>query len=269
MPAPEAKNPVITAAQVTDADALFVADPFMIRRNGTWHMFFEVFNQKTRQGDIALATSPDGRTWTYRRIVLDEDFSLAFPCVFPWAGRVYMVPETWQAGAVRLYEAENFPFGWRPAADLVPGRFVDPSLFRHNGRWWLFAESGATASDTLRLFFADDLFGPWREHPRSPVVRGDENIARPAGRVVVADGRILRFAQDDTPVYGNQVWGFAVTALTPERYGERPLGSGPILTGSGAGWNRSGMHHLDLHRVGKNRWIACVDGFTEISQNSP
>lgn len=268
-PAPGAANPVMTAAQVTDAPAAFVADPFMIRRGSTWFMFFEVFNRHTRQGDIGLATSTDGLAWTYRRIVLDEPFSLAFPCVFPWAGRVYMIPETWQAGATRLYEAVDFPIRWQLVGDLIRGHYVDPTLFRHGGHWWLFAENGPTANDTLRLFFADRLLGPWTEHPKSPVVKGDENIARPGGRVVVVDRKILRFAQDDTPIYGNQVWGFSITTLTPEHYEETSLAKEPIITGSGAGWNRLGMHHMDLHRTGKNRWIACVDGFTEAVEPGP
>ncbi|MBI9083749.1 MAG: hypothetical protein JEZ11_09130 [Desulfobacterales bacterium] len=268
-PAPGAVNPVLTAAQVTDAPAAFVADPFMIRQGSTWFMFFEVFNRDTRQGDIGLATSADGLAWTYERIVLDEPFSLAFPCVFPWAGRVYMIAETWQAGAIRLYEAVDFPIKWQFVSELIQGHYVDPTLFRHNGRWWLFAENGPIANDTLRLFFADKLLGPWTEHRLSPVVKGDENIARPGGRVVVVDGQILRFAQDDTPIYGNQVWGFRVTALTPRRYEEKRLAKRPIITGSGTGWNRLGMHHIDLHRTGKNLWIACVDGFTEAFEPRP
>ncbi|NQW05295.1 MAG: hypothetical protein HQ485_14915, partial [Acidobacteria bacterium] len=35
-------NPVVTARHVTDAPARFVADPFMLRADSTWHMFFEV-----------------------------------------------------------------------------------------------------------------------------------------------------------------------------------------------------------------------------------
>jgi hypothetical protein len=268
-PAPGAANPVLTAAQVTDVPARFVADPFMIQKGSAWYMLFEVFNRDTRQGDIGLATSPDALSWAYAGIVLDEPFNLSFPCVFAWQDEVYMIPETWQAGAIRLYRAASFPKKWELAAELIQGRFVDPSIFRFNGRWWLFAENNPNANDTLRLYVADHLFGPWTEHPESPVVRGDENIARPGGRVLVTDNQIIRFAQDDTPVYGNQVWGFEITELTPTAYIERAIGRRPVLTGSGIGWNRLGMHHIDPHPVAGKGWIACVDGFTHADEPPP
>jgi hypothetical protein len=37
-------NPVLTAADVTDVDAEFVADPFLINHERGWFMFFEVLN---------------------------------------------------------------------------------------------------------------------------------------------------------------------------------------------------------------------------------
>ena len=36
----KAANPVLTAASVTDVVADFIADPFIIRADGTWYMFF-------------------------------------------------------------------------------------------------------------------------------------------------------------------------------------------------------------------------------------
>ena len=260
-PAPGANNPVLTAQQVTDADARFVADPFMLQTSRGWFMFFEVMNQRTNQGDIGLATSPDGKHWRYERIVLDEPFSLSFPCVFQHEGAFYMVPESWQAGAIRLYRADSFPLEWRLVSEIIPGPFVDPSVFRAQDRWWIFAENSPRANGTLRLYSATTLTGPWREHPASPIIHGDDHIARPGGRVVVQDKWIVRFAQDDAPVYGQQVWGFDLTLLTTTSYAESPLGATPLLSGSGLGWNSHGMHHVDPHPVGGGRWLACVDGF--------
>jgi hypothetical protein len=33
----------------------------------------------------------------------------------------------------------------------------------------------------------------------------------------------------------------------------------PVVTKTGTGWNATGMHHLDLHKIGE-RLIAVVDG---------
>src|SRR5260370_29246114 len=57
-------NPVLTYAQVTDVPASYVADPFMLRVDGTWHMFFEVLNWRTKMGEVGLAGSEVGARWT-------------------------------------------------------------------------------------------------------------------------------------------------------------------------------------------------------------
>jgi hypothetical protein len=255
--------PVLTREAVSDVPAMFVADPFMLHLDRTWYMFFEVMNRHTRKGEIGLATSADGQHWWYRQIVLAEPFHLSYPYVFTWQGQHYMVPETYQAGAVRLYRAEPFPTCWRLVATLCQGPYlVDPSVFYYHGLWWLLLETSLTAKhDTLRLYHAAALLGPWQEHPQSPLIVGNGHIARPAGRVVCEQNTVLRYTQDCDPIYGAAVRAFAITTLTTRLYRECPCTPGPILSGSGAGWNADGMHHIDPHRLDNGRWLACVDGF--------
>jgi hypothetical protein len=253
-------NPVLTARDVTDIDAAFVADPFVIVDNSTYHMFFEVWNSTTGHGDIALATSSDGWRWDYEQVVIDEPFHLSYPYVFRWEDDIYLIPESGDDRSVRLYRAASFPREWALQATLLWGyHFTDPSIFRHDDRWWLF--TSFVESDVLRLYHADHLEGPWAEHPSSPIVREDPNIARPGGRILQLDDRIFRFAQDDYPNYGNQLRAFEITVLTPSTYEEVPAATEPILRGSGAGWNKLGMHHADHHFV-DGRWVVYVDGTT-------
>jgi glycosyltransferase involved in cell wall biosynthesis len=263
-PAPGVAQPVLTHRDVTDLEAGGVADPFMVRWGGRWYLFFEAIAAATGKGSIALATSEDARRWRYEGIVLREPFHLSYPYVFEWRGEHFMVPETLDAGAVRLYRAATFPRGWTPVADLVPGRIADPSLFRHGGRWWLFGCTTPGTHRTLALFGADDLTGPWTEHPASPVVADDRGRARPAGRVILHSGRPIRFAQDCRPRYGSAIRAFEVLELTPEAYRERELPESPVLAAAGAGWNAAGMHHVDAHRTGPDRWTACVDGYARL-----
>jgi hypothetical protein len=257
-----AGTPVLTRGDVTDVEAAFVADPFMIEAGDGWHMFFEVYNRRTRKGEIAHAASADGVTWAYRGVVLAEPFHMSYPYVFEHGGDYYMIPESRKAHSVRLYRACEFPGRWVFVGTLLQGMsYADPTPFFHDGRWWLFTETGAHLKhDVLRLHYADDLLGPWVEHPASPVVADDPHIARPAGRVVLDGGRIIRYAQDCFPEYGARVRAFEVTTLTTERYAERELGADAVLDGSGEGWNAAGMHHVDPHRLPDGRWVACVDG---------
>jgi hypothetical protein len=260
--APRDDGPVLTADHVTDVPATSVADPFLLHRDGRWHMFFEVDDWLARKGAIGVATSAEGAAWRYERIVLEEPFHLSYPCVFEADGDVWMVPESTQAESVRLYRARRFPDDWEHVADLLAGKpFADATPFRHEGRWWMFAETSGEAHDTLRLFVADALLGPWREHAASPVMRGDAALARPAGPVIATDGRLVRLAQNCRPAYGTDVRGVEIVRLSPSDYDERPLPGPPLAGPSGHGWNACGMHHLAVARSPDGSWLAAVDGW--------
>src|SRR5437660_6010557 len=121
-------NPVLDSLSVTDVAARFVADPFLIQAGAGWHMFFEVMPAARRKGAIGHATSPDGFTWRYDRLVLEESFHLSYPCVFEAGGSFYLLPESHEAGAIRLYRAEAFPYRWSAMATLVEGAWVEPTV---------------------------------------------------------------------------------------------------------------------------------------------
>jgi len=258
-------NPVIYPECIQGISTNLVADPFMVKENNRWLMFFEVLNRQAKKGEIGLAESENGLSWRFRQIVLNEAHHLSYPYVFRWQDNHYMLPECSQTNSVRLYKASSFPIEWSYEATLLSGReYVDPSIFRFDNKWWLFAGHGAppNLADTLRLFYADQLHGPWFEHPKSPIVDGNPRIARPAGRVLVFDNKIVRFSQDCSLEYGSNVHAFEISDLTTTTYAEIKVKENPVLAGSGSGWNSQGAHHVDLHALVDGGWLACVDGWT-------
>jgi hypothetical protein len=264
----EIVNPVLTAAAVNDVDADFVADPFMVFEGNNWYMFFEVMNKKSGHGDIGLAKSVDGVKWEYQKIVLDEPFHLSYPHVFLSENSYYMIPETNEQKTIRLYKATAFPFKWKFEAILMNGlQFTDPTIFKYDHKWWLFAETDPKGDGTLRLYYSTEIHGPWKEHPESPIVVGDENIARPAGRVISFNNAIFRVAQDDWPTYGNKVRIFQIDHLTTAKYVEHELCDVPIFGSKKFNvksklprWRSAGVHQMDAHQIGNGNWMACVDG---------
>ncbi len=262
-PCPGITNPVLSREHVSDVLAAGVADPFMLQVNDMWYMFFEVMNWQTCRGEIGLATSADGRQWTYRKVVLAEPFHISYPHVFEWMHDYYMIPESHKAHAIRLYKASNFPEQWSFVGTLVSGKsFMDSSVFYYNEQWWLLTETSPDyAFDTLRLYYAQELTGPWHEHPMSPLIVGNKHIARPAGRVLIFPDKLVRYAQDCLPYYGTQVRELEITKLTTTDYCEREVDASPVLIPRGRGWNGSGMHHIDAHLLQNNCWLACVDGW--------
>lgn len=253
-------NPVLTGRDVTDVDAKYVADPFLVRTEAGWYMFFEVMERNTQQGSIGLASSQDGLHWSYERIVLDEPFHLSYPQVFEWEGQYYMLPETNQAHSVRLYRAVDFPHSWQLASLLFPGAYVDPTIIRHNELWWIFVKPRGHPESHVNLYFADTLAGPWQLHPQSPIERHTDDIGRKGGRITKAGGNIYKFVQDRYPIYGSRLWAFAIEELTTTSYVERLALTVPVIEASGSGWNADGMHHVDPQLTGDGGWIVAVDG---------
>lgn len=249
-------QPVLSAAEVTDTRARFVADPFLLRTGADWHMFFEVYAEPLKRGVISHATSSDGVTWKYDRVVLQEPFHLSYPHVFEHAGQFYMTPESNDAGEVRLYRADAFPGTWRLDSVLLRGRFYDPTLLQIEGRWWMWVCDEHYAP---LLFTAAELHGPWGPHACNAHARPDPHFGRPGGRMLAVESRLVRFVQDSIPTYGSRLHARVIDHLGLDQYAESAWAHAPLLDASGQDWRATGMHHLDACRITEG-WIAAVDG---------
>ncbi|ULA65101.1 MAG: hypothetical protein LZF86_190397 [Nitrospira sp.] len=254
-------NPVLMAQDIRDCVAASVRAPFMLEVAGRWHMLFEVRNRDSEKNEIGWATSDDAMRWTYRQIVLATPYPLSYPYVFEWNGGYYMLPQSVEAGMLRLYKAFEFPVRWALAGILLRGKFSTPSIVRHEDQWWLFTVSDAEdAAAALRLYRADELLGPWSEHPQSPIGFVGPVGLKLAGRVVAHEGRLVRFEQAREPGHGSIVRAFSITELTPTQYSEAPYpGSFFSAKDKDQNQNHSSLSHIDAHCLGDGRWMACVD----------
>ncbi len=256
-PAPRAVNPVLTTSDVTDMKVDAVAHPFLVIKDRRYFVFFTAKDLKSDTGGIGLAESSDGLKWEFKRTIIREPFVLSHPFVFEWQNEYYLVPEAYTETAIRLYKATAFPDEWKYIGNLLEGdHYISPTLARYKGLWWLF--TSPSGNDTLRLFYAPDLRGPWKEHPLSPIVKKDLKTARPAGRPFVIGGSLYRLGQDCYPTYGRAVHAFEITEISPTAYAERMV-KRPVVEASGRGWNSDGMHHVDAQQLGTGHWIAVVD----------
>jgi hypothetical protein len=251
-------NPILSARDVTDIRAAFVADPFVIKSEQRFYMFFEVLNRANYTGDIAYAVSDDGLEWQYGKVVLDEDFHLSYPSVFEWNDEYYIIPESSEDNSVRLYRSVVFPDKWEYLGNMIEGYPInDPTVFYRGDMWWMF--TSGPGNDILNLYYSDSLATGWKAHPMNPILENSIHIARPAGRVFEYENKLYRLAQDDFPYYGMQVFAVEITELSESVYRENSDSARLIVTGSGKGWNSAGMHHVDLFREGE-KFLAAVDG---------
>ena len=105
-------------------------------------------------------------------------------------------------------------------------------------------------SDTLHLYVADSLMGPWRAHPGNPVLI-DGATARSAGHCVHAGGKLWRPVQDCSASYGAALGLVEVTRLDETGYQQalrHRLTAGPD-------WPGRRLH--TLNRAGD---LECIDG---------
>lgn len=219
-------TPTIGPHQILKAEHGWWADPCVVRSDGRTLVFVEeMLDDGRNKGIITCIEVERGRT---RRLgtVLEEAGHLSFPQPFNWEGQWYMTVETGYGRRASLYRATDFPLHWTRERDLLTGwECVDPTLFHHEGRWYLFAnvaECGNSTWDELFLFVADSLHGEFKPHPMSPVV-SDVRHARMAGKLFHRDGRLIRPAQNCGAGYGAAVVFHEVLELGPDTFRERPL----------------------------------------------
>lgn len=205
------------------------ADPFVVKREDQYYVFFEELNYKSRRAHISCFIFDEkGKLCTPSpSMVLEEPFHLSYPFVFELESTWYMVPESANDKNVWLYECEQFPDRWVKKKALLSGVSVyDPTLFYHNKVWYLFGTqkpfNGNSADQYLYIYYSEALLGEWKPHPQNPVMR-DVRGARPAGRIFERNGKLIRPSQIGAPKYGYGVRFNEIIILTPTAFEERPI----------------------------------------------
>jgi hypothetical protein len=194
----------------------YLADPFPIHGSANGAMLAEEYDHRTRRGRIVKVDTA-GEV----RLVLDPGLHASYPFTFEHDGEVWCTPETVKARRVDLYRGSDGGRVWTRVASLIDDvAAVDPTVFRHDGLWWLFCTDGDRGPNTkLHAWYAADLLGPWSPHGANPL-KTDVTSSRPAGTPFVRDGRLYRPAQDASRTYGGRVVINEVLRLTPTEFEE-------------------------------------------------
>lgn len=232
----------------------FYADPFSFRWQGKDYLFFEDLDQKTQKGIISVVEFDEQGRPGPAIPVLEESWHLSYPFLIEADGEIWMVPEASLSGEISIYRATRFPFGWEKHATLVSGiEAADATIIQHAGKFWMFAvtrDGIGGYSDTLCLWSAETLLGPWRPHAANPLVINDRS-ARPAGNMIWRDGKLLRPVQDCRNGYGAALSLAEVTRLDDERFDQ------VIVKHLSPGKHWPGRK---LHTLNGNGYMEAIDG---------
>ena len=199
----------------------------------------EVMNARSGKGEIF---SHEAGSW--RPVQLGVQGHLSYPQVIEHEGIKYVFPEMATVGAPTLFQLDHSEIVVRNQhrlRGLEAERLIDGTLHRHAGSWYLFGGRPSDAAFRLNLWRADDLFGPWEEHPSSPICI-DPRGARMAGPLLKSGNNLFRFGQDGSAGYGRGVVIHRVERLLPEEYSETLVTTMRLQNVAGASAGRKGPH---------------------------
>jgi hypothetical protein len=201
----------------------FYADPFiLIPENEHIKILCEDFAYDDDYGKISLLTFDGNFRQVDHKVLLDTKSHLSFPFIFSENKKTYVFPEASESGKLSCYEYDPLNESLSFLKDIIDLPFRDSSILKYNDKYWIFGTIiKKDTEDTLHIFFSDNLFGPYVQHPSNPVKSG-LNGNRSAGKFIEVDNIIYRPSQNSKNVYGESITLNKVTKLDELSFKEEP-----------------------------------------------
>ncbi len=240
-----ARTDSLTRSQILRADLwivspsrdAYLADPFPWP--GQSNLFLcERYDYRTHLGTLRAITFDRGKVANEEAVDLNVDGAhLSYPFIYREHGRTFLLPEMAAFRELILFELLSETKARAVCVINTGTRIADPTLFKHDGFYWLaYTDLAIGTDDNLCLFYSSQLEGPWVPHPLNPV-KIDIRSSRPGGTPFLCGGNLYRPAQDCSSTYGAALALNLVRVCTPRYYKEetvavlRPDPSGPFPHG--------------------------------------
>lgn len=209
-------------------DRYWLADPFLLEKDGVTYIFYEAMDLVTKLGKIGYSIVKEDGTCTPVKIVIDQKYHMSFPFIFEYEGNVYIMPESCGDWRVRLFKAKRFPDIWEPAEILLPDVYACDSIFiEKDGERWLLTNEmyHHPPVDSFGSCWVKNFLYPMKGlavcGEGVKVTEGDFGI-RNAGKSFWDGGKLYRIGQDCRyKQYGRGMALFEVESMTP--YKEKML----------------------------------------------
>lgn len=198
-----------------------IADPFLFVHQGSLYLFYEEAISG-KHGTIKMIKTNDLINWNDPVEVLKHSTHLSFPFVFEEAGNIYMIPETNQENNIQLLGNANQDLSeWTIKKVILEGdKYVDSSILLHDSVYYLFTTVlRDNYEHELQLYYSEDLYGKFKEHPKSPIAKG-RLMGRCGGSIFEIDHKIFRPAQIYEKYYGESLSIYEIKLLTTNDYQE-------------------------------------------------
>ena len=202
----------------------FLADPFVIYKNGSHYCFVEDYDYKSNKGSIS-AYKITNNSYERLGIVLEEEFHLSYPFLFHYQDELYMCPETHEKEEIRIYKCIEFPRRWVFHKTLMKDvSAVDTNIFEYQGKWWLFTNFDKSSiqdhSCQLHIFHnKDPLTDNWTAHELNPVIF-DSSVSRNGGMIIDGKDIYRVFQKQGFDMYGEGSGIAKINLLSKDGYDE-------------------------------------------------
>ena len=183
-------------------------DPFVISRDELLLRLHRGEALRNRPGPHRVPDAGSGRPARYpSKRVLERPYHLSYPFIFEQGGDLFMIPETAGHRTVELYRCTHFPERWEFVRDLMTDIYaVDATLLEYRGQVLVVCQckgAGRQQPRRLKSLLRAISSRPGTGHliRRNPIVH-DIRPARPAGRIFLQEGKLIRPRQNSSRRYG-------------------------------------------------------------------
>ena len=186
-------------------DYSWCADPFILSESDTViHLLVEEFPYDTEKGRITKLVV-DKESWRVidRKVVLELDTYLSFPCYYRENGKLFIYPENSASGISTIYEYNETNDTLSKIGALCAHPLTDAVIYdMQDSKYILSTRNPYDNSNILDIYSTDGI----TSNPKPlQTIRFTENVARNAGRPFLCKGKMVRPAQISNSGYGEGI----------------------------------------------------------------
>lgn len=220
----------------------WAADPFPVVYQDVIYIFAEIFLYKSERKGVIAYCRFENEKFTDWTVSMDKHWHLSYPNVFVRDGRLYMCPESRQNDEIAIYELKEFPDRWEKVKVLLDNvQCVDTTFCTYQGKKYMFTFQSQKGGIKGKLYLYR-IDGDKLSEGRIVLEDTGTENARPGGRIIYKERKLLRISQSGLNGYGSGLVFNEIDSFSP-MYKEHEIKR--MTTGDINGcWNRKffGIH---------------------------
>lgn len=208
---------------VPDSYRYWTADPFVVKENGKYYLFFEMYDRLKRKGLLGCREISESG-FGEMHVIYESASHLSYPFIYKRDGVYFIVPESNKSEELFRLRCIDFPLKWEKEKVLLREKLVDTTIFTYNGTDFYISQrvSNNNVFDRIDLFY--DKNSVIEESSANPVKK-DLKSARCAGKLFEQDGKLIRPSQNCADGYGAGLNFNEVLEISESAYQEKTITS--------------------------------------------